>query len=67
MYWPLAAAVYGTYMAKLIPQLIWQDSAQNCVMLISIAGLALLSRWRRCSCFTLHVLSRMCRAGSSPL
>lgn len=45
IYWPLAVAVYGSYMAKLLPELAWHEAVQNVGMLAGLVTLAVLSRY----------------------
>ena len=42
--WPLALAVFLSYVLKLCPHLSWQETAQNLVLLGCLAGLAVASR-----------------------
>ncbi|PSC74478.1 thylakoid lumenal kDa chloroplastic [Micractinium conductrix] len=45
-YWPLALAVYGSYIAKLLPLLRWQENAQNLVLAAGLVMLMWMSGWR---------------------
>ena len=42
-YWSLAAVIYSTYAAKLVPHLNWAENAQNLGMVASLVALLLLN------------------------
>lgn len=51
--WPLAVAIYLSYVLKLSPLLKWHETAQNLVLLAALAGLAVASR-THCELYRRH-------------